>query len=80
MNQDTTAPPPSESTAGQVIERYREHCWLVIAKNGWESLHRDRIAAEHYATRCHGVCEPLFRRVAEDQPPATAQAATAAKD
>jgi hypothetical protein len=35
--------------------------WMVIAKDGFVSLHKDRAAADRYAVACHGAVEPLFR-------------------
>lgn len=36
-------------------------CWLVVAADGYESVHRERALAERYASKQHGTVEPLVR-------------------
>lgn len=41
--------------------------YLVTARDGFLSVHKDKAGADRYACCCHGLVDPLFRRLPEDE-------------
>ena len=37
--------------------------WLVVAKDGFEAVFKDRANAERYAVATHGILMPLYASV-----------------
>ena len=40
--------------------------WLVVTKDGYEAVFKDRAAAERYAVASHGIIMPLYTEIPSD--------------